>query len=225
MQKDLQRTVNDLKSNLQEQSDALYKLKKKDSHVRYSSEMNSSIFEMLAEIGLLVSNVYKRRRIEKPIENIKRAMHEKVPILEEIESEVSRIKKQYEKSLDLNENTEGLNTELNTFIKIRMLYEQLDNLSISYPQYKNIVNDFQSKLLEPDIKADEIKSYTYVEVEKIENESDQKMFSSLFEALISEVFKDEATEASSSSTVSNQSVLIETEENVNLKRDVQRYRR
>lgn len=225
MQKDLQRTVNDLKSNLQEQSDALYKLKKKDSHVRYSSEMNSSIFEMLAEIGLLVSNVYKRRRIEKPIENIKRAMHEKVPILEEIESEVSRIKKQYEKSLDLNENTEGLNTELNTFIKIRMLYEQLDNLSISYPQYKNIVNDFQSKLLEPDIKADEIKSYTYVEVEKIENESDQKMFSSLFEALISEVFKDEATEASASSTVSNQSVLIETEENVNLKRDVQRYRR
>jgi hypothetical protein len=225
MQKDLQRTVSDLRNNLKEENDALYKLKQKDSHVRYSSEMNSSIFEMLSEIGLIISNAYKRRKINKSIENTKIAMNEKVPLLEEIEAEVSRIKTQHEKSFNLKDSTDELNRELDTFVKIRMLYEQLDNLSISYPQYKNIVNNFQSKLLEPDIKDDEIKSYAYVEVEKIENESDKKMVSSLFEALISEVFKDEALEAVESSTVSNQSIRIETEENVNLKRNVQRYRR
>ena len=186
--------------------------------------MNSSIFEMLSEVGLIISNAYRRSRMKKSIENTKRAMNEKVPILEEIEEEVSRIRKQHEKSSKLNDIEEDLNKELDAFIKIRMLYEQLDNLSISYPQYKNIVNNFQSKLLEPDIQNNEIKSYTYVEVEKIENESDKKMVSSLFEALISEVFKDEAHESVELSVASNKSIQIDIEENVNLKRNVQRYR-
>ena len=51
------------------------------------------------------------------------------------------------------------------------------------------------------------------------------MVSSLFEALISEVFKDEAHKSVESSTASNKSIQIDIEENVNLKRNVQRHRR
>lgn len=225
MQKDLKKTVKDLTINLKDKNKVLDELKKENTHVRYSGEMNSSIFEILSEIGFVITNAYKKRRITNSIEHTEKAINEKIPILEEIEKEIEKIKKQYEKSFNLNDGEDELNRDIDTFKKIRMLYEQLDNLSITSPQYKNIVDDFQSKLLEPDIKDDEIKSYMYVQVEKIENDSDRKMVSSLFEALISEVFKDEALEDVKSSTVSNKSIRIDIEEDVNLKRDVQRYRR
>ena len=223
MQKDLKKTVEDLTINLKDKNKVLDELKKENTHVRYSGEMNSSIFEIFSEIGFVITNAYKKRRISNSIEHTEKAINEKVPILEEIEKEIEKIKKQHEKSFNLNDSEVELNRDIDTFIKIRMFYEQLDNFSISHPQYQHIIDDFQSKFLEPDIKNDEIKSYSYVQVEKIENESDRKMVSSLFEALISEVFKDEALEDAESSTVPNKSIRID--EDVNLKRDVQRYRR
>lgn len=223
MQKDLKKTVEDLTINLKDKNKVLDELKKENTHVRYSGEMNSSIFEIFSEIGFVITNAYKKRRISNSIEHTEKAINEKVPILEEIEKEIEKIKKQHEKSFNLNDSEVELNRDIDTFIKIRMFYEQLDNFSISHPQYKHIIDDFQSKFLEPDIKNDEIKSYIYVQVEKIENESDRKMVSSLFEALISEVFKDESLEDAESSTVPNKSIRID--EDVNLKRDVQRYRR
>lgn len=225
MTKDLEENLELLQKRLREKHDALYTLNRKDNHVRYSGEMNSSLFEMLAEIGVLISHVYKHYNLQRSIKKTQRAIDEKVPLVNEIEAEVSRIKKAYVDKFNLHEVEEDLNRDVEQFIQIRILYDKLDALALSSPQYQKVIDNFQSRLLDPHLSGEEILQESIIEVEKMETSTDKKVVLNLFEALVGEVFKEANPLAEERARPQNGENRMDTTEETHLHRVVQRQRR
>ncbi len=179
-----------LKSLLQEKNNKLYNLKKKERLIRYSGEMNSSMFELLSEIGMIISTFYRQQMLKRSIKRTEEEIYKKIPMIKEIEQEINHIKKEHKRAFNLYDTEELLHDDIDFFVTMRVLYEDMDRLALSSPQYKKIIDDFQSKILEPNLTEEEIRTYTMIEVEKVDNQADRKMVLSLFEAVIGEVFKD-----------------------------------
>jgi hypothetical protein len=225
MTKDLEENLEFLQKQHKEKHDALYKLNRSDNHIRYSGEMNSSIFEMLAEIGILVSHAYKNYNLQRSIKKIQKTIDEKVPLVNEIEAEVSRIKKAYVEKFNLHEVEEDLNRDIEQFIQIRMLYDKLDALSLSSPQYQKVIDNFQLRMLDPHLSGEEILQKSVIEVDKMDTSIDKKVVLNLFEALVGEVFKEANPLAEERMRPQNGENRMDTIEETHLHRVVQRQRR